>query len=543
MLKSPSLLDADEAWSTYVAVEKANALSQLTLDEILTFTDKLFLVGDAYYNSPSVELTQIFVWGERVQGLLSDLAPRIPPLSRYDFWSKCSMARATALMGQIDASLAHIHAARKIPLENRDEEARILWTYKTLIFYIYRYYDAPQVLTMLAKEWMFVGSFLLKSSSQWQYGDTQHIAASFRKAIHRLLAHIPRPAVLIASHFTSWGLELSKRIGELLIDAYCNDQLPLHALDTLDQLKQLKVSIPLDTQLRLVRELVKEDTLGLAKDLFNTIPRGTTYKHYLQTALYLFAHCGDHRRAESYYDSLNKQNFINERDVAMIMHAYGTQGQMEKVRQMFDVFFPEESDGRRSNNPAIQHFGVAMYACARAGKIEEINYWLEEMVKAGQKPNIVIFNTIMQAFARAGDIASIRVVLDQLKSSDTPPTGVTYLQLMTTLSHTKDVAGVEALYKEAIAQGIIPSRRMVNVLTNAHVMAASWKGVIRVFDYIRSDAHPRIRLTIELYTTLIKAYVLIGAPFPVVSKIFSKLEDLNVKPRLVYVCSSDSICL
>ncbi|KAJ3808974.1 hypothetical protein F5876DRAFT_78215 [Lentinula aff. lateritia] len=529
-LKPGPPLDPDEIWSMYVNIEKANALSRLTVQQLLVFTDKIFVYGDAHYNSSSVELSRLFIWGERVKSLLSCLASRIAPLSVYDYWSKCSMARAAALMGQVDECLSHIHVAQKIPLDY-NQDVRIIGSYKTLVFYTFRYYDASHVLTMLAREWLSVGSYLLKSSGQWHIGTSQVVGASFRKAIHRLLSRIPRPAVLISSNFTQWGPELSKRIGELLIDAYCHDQLPLHALETFNELKKLQVSIPLDTQLRLIRALVKEDTLGLAKDLFNTIPRGTTYKHYLQTALFLFAHCGDHRRAESYYNSLHQQKFVNERDIGLLMHAYGTQGQAERVRIMFNDFFPVQEDGHRANEPGIQHFGVAIYACAIGGQIGEINYWLEEMVKAGHRPNIIIFNSIMQAFARSGDMASLRAVLDQVKKSDYPPTAVTYVLLMTTLAHRRDVAGVELLYKEAVEErGIVPNRRMVNTLMNAHVIAGSWKGVIRVFDYIRSDAHPRIRLTIELYTTLLKAYVLIGAPFPVVSKIFSKLEDLNVKP-------------
>ncbi|KIK67766.1 hypothetical protein GYMLUDRAFT_81301 [Collybiopsis luxurians FD-317 M1] len=526
--KSPELIDPDEAWSAYVDIEKANALSRLTVQQLLTFADKIFTFGDAHYNSPSVELSQLFVWGERAKTLLSNLALRIAPYSLYDHWSKCAMARAAALMGQVDESLSYIHAAQKIPVDSKD--VRVLWTYKTLVFYMYRYYDATHVLTILAREWLSVGSYVLKSSGQWHIGEHQFVGASFRKGVQRLLSCIPRPAVILSSHFTHWGPELSKRIGELLIDSYCNSRLPLHGLDTFYQLKKLNVTVPLDTHLRLIRALVKEDTLGLAKDLFSLIPRGTTYKYYLQTALYLFAHCGDHRRAESYFHSLHLQNATNAQDIAMLMHAYGTQGLTERVSIMFDDFFPIQSDGTRANNPEIHHYGVAIYSCAKSGKIDEINRWLEEMVKGGHKLGIVVYNMIMQAFARSGNMSALRGVLEQLKESKTPPTIVTYVQLMTALAHRRDIAGVEALYKEAVKErGLTPNIRMVNTLMNAHVMAGSWKGVIRVFDYIRSDAHPNIRLTIEIYTTLIKAYVLIGAPFSVVSKIFYRLEDLNVK--------------
>ncbi|KAJ3776741.1 hypothetical protein FB446DRAFT_842234 [Lentinula raphanica] len=521
-------LHPDDAWSLYVNVERANAVHRLTVQQLLYFTDKIFLYSDLHYDS-SVKLDRAFIWGDRVKTLLANLATRIVPLSTFDYWAKCSMARAAALMGQAEESLSHIHAAQKIPLDNQ-QGIGIALSYQTLALYIYRYHDASQVLVTLANDWLSVGSYLVKSSSQMHIGKPKVAGASLRKAVLLLISRIPRPAVLLANHYAQWGPELTRRLGEFLIDAYCQARLPLHALDTFEQLKKWHLSINDYRQFRLIRALVKEGTIGLAKDLFHTIPEGV-HNHYFQTALYLYSHCGDHHRAEHFYDLLHQNQFVNERDVVLLMHAYAAQGQADRVRIMFDDFFPIQPDGGRANKPSIEHFGVAIYACAMGGKIGELNYWLEEMIKAGHRPNTVIYNSIMQAFARIGDMTSLRAVLNQVKKSDSPPTAVTYVLLMTSLTHRKDVAGVEALYKEAVEErGIIPNRRMVNALMNAHVVAGSWKGVIRAFDYIRSDAHPNIRLTIEVYTTLLKAYVLIGAPFSVVSKIFSRLEDLNVKP-------------
>jgi pentatricopeptide repeat-containing protein PET309 len=60
---------------------------------------------------------------------------------------------------------------------------------------------------------------------------------------------------------------------------------------------------------------------------------------------------------------------------------------------------------------------------------------------------------------------------------------------------------------------------------NAHVEAGSWSGVIRSFDYLASSPTRHLRLSIEVYNTLLKAYVLIGAPFAVISNLFVKLEE------------------
>jgi hypothetical protein len=87
------------------------------------------------------------------------------------------------------------------------------------------------------------------------------------------------------------------------------------------------------------------------------------------------------------------------------------------------------------------------------------------------------------------------------------------------------------MYKQAIRDGIVPDRRMVAALMNAHVEAQSWQGVIRAFDYLKSVPSRKLRVSIEVYNTLLKAYVLIGAPFHIVSELFGKLEQANVRPN------------
>jgi len=67
---------------------------------------------------------------------------------------------------------------------------------------------------------------------------------------------------------------------------------------------------------------------------------------------------------------------------------------------------------------------------------------------------------------------------------------------------------------------------------NAHVEAASWQGVIRAFDYLKSSPARHVFLSIEVFNTLLKAYVLIGAPFHIVSNLFDKLEDAKVRPNV-----------
>lgn len=68
--------------------------------------------------------------------------------------------------------------------------------------------------------------------------------------------------------------------------------------------------------------------------------------------------------------------------------------------------------------------------------------------------------------------------------------------------------GAEAVFKRALKEGVVSDNRMI-VAMNAHVEGGSWMGVIRAYDYLVSACVTA--LSLEVYNTLMKAYVLIGA--------------------------------
>jgi pentatricopeptide repeat-containing protein PET309 len=212
----------------------------------------------------------------------------------------------------------------------------------------------------------------------------------------------------------------------------------------------------------------------------------------------------------------------------MLLYSYATLGETEKVSALFNSLFPEDPYGGRSNSPMLLHYSIVIYAFAQKADFSGMNVWLQSMTQAGFEPDIYIYTNILKSLALRGDMASIVAVLSQMRASGVQPNLVTYTTVITLLARRRDFAGAEVVYKRAIEEGIVPDRRMITSLMNAHVTAGSWKGVIRVFDYIKSSK--TVRLTLEVYNTLLKAYVFIGAPFTVVSRLFSRLEHSRIKP-------------
>ena len=110
----------------------------------------------------------------------------------------------------------------------------------------------------------------------------------------------------------------------------------------------------------------------------------------------------------------------------------------------------------------------------------------------------------------------------------------------------KDSAPSESLYKSACEDGIVPDLRMTEALIHAHVTSGSWKGAIGVFDYLISQ--PRTSRSIYNLNTVMKACVSLGAPFDVVSRLFSKLKSVQLVDRRTYhllvrsACDSGQLC-
>ncbi|THV08275.1 hypothetical protein K435DRAFT_740276 [Dendrothele bispora CBS 962.96] len=542
VIRAPtSELDMDKTWKVYDAVIASRAENLLNVPDMLAFCDKVLTFAEIKYDA-NLDVDTLKEWGRRLRDMASNLEPRIAPMSLYDYWRRCSLARAWALMGQPDDAIGLLDDIRKIPL-TYEETSRTIHVYRAIVSSLYLYHGAPAVVDFLVKEWAHIGSYLSKAN-KWHHTGHSEAGHLLRKTTHELISRIERPQVLFTDRVRQdWDPEHRRILGELLILCYCSQKLPLSALDVYHEMQRLSIGTPINIKLLIVRALVQEDALGLAKELFASVPDTTLFKYYLQTALFLFAHDGDSERAESYYNQLVDQAWVNEVDVAMLLHSYATQGRTEQVCSLFDSFFPFGEDGERLNMPSKLHYSIAIYAHAQIGDVVGINKWLGAMAQARMSPDVYVFTIVLQAFAKRGEMDHVGTVLTQMREHGIPPNVVTYTNIMTLLAHRKDPMGAEVIYKRAVRDGVVPDRRMINALMNAHVESGSWKGVIRVFDYVHSNPKINIRLTIEVYNTLLKAYVLIGAPFRIVLRLFRKLENSQVKPdSYTYALLIQSAC-
>ncbi|KAF7975106.1 hypothetical protein HWV62_10385 [Athelia sp. TMB] len=530
--------DAEAAWEAYTALPPDR---QPTLQDSLSFAERVADSAERLFDS-SEAFESLHIWGDRIRGLLDGLSSHITPLSAPDFRRRCLNVRALAMSGDIDAASSKARDLQTTLVDYKDQRS-ILVSYETLLKSIWRNQSAPRVLDFIIAEWQFLGSHMLRRSAKAHVKAVGRQSHALRQTAHLILESIAEPAILLVER-QDWTPEHKLLAGQLLLELLCVRDLPEDALAVLEEMERQSVKVPLSLKLTVTRALARSDAFPQANALFRSLVQksGKThasmqFKYYMSTGLYLFAHQGDVTRAEEYWDSLMVNGWVSDADVAMLLQAYAVSGNVNEVVRLFNEFFsaPAESDEADPGTPrytaTFVHYTIVIFAHAQRSDFDGMNLWLEKMSRAGMKPDAHVYTIILKSFAMRGEVNALAAVLDQMRSAGMQPGVIPYTIAISLLAQRKDPVAAEALYKRAIEEGVVPDRRMVVSLMNAHVEAASWQGVIRAFDYLKSSPLRHIRLSIDVYNTLLKAYVLIGAPYQIVSGIFSRLEKTNVLPN------------
>ncbi|KAI6130309.1 hypothetical protein EDD16DRAFT_1080607 [Pisolithus croceorrhizus] len=329
------------------------------------------------------------------------------------------------------------------------------------------------------------------------------------------------------------------RTAELLLLSYIPEDSLEEAHAVMVEMRSLRLPIPLSYQTALIRRLARANSFVHANEIFSFI-LPSNYKPYLSVGLYLYARQGNITRAEEFFNNLRKQECLAPTDKVMLMHAYAVSGRVETVIDLFSEFFPEEGEEK----PTIFHYTDYHLCVCSAGRFRRTKLLVES-----DDGRMVIHQMLMYTALswRALPVAVtwIRWLLCWIKCVLPIYSLVASTILLSSNSWPGDVilCPQEAIYQRALREGIVPDRIMITALMNAHVEAGSWPGVVRIFDYLKASGYRKIPLTIEVYNTLLKAYVMIGTPFHTVSILFRKLQLTGARPdAYTYALVIQSAC-
>ena len=473
-------------------------LPETELIELLrALADKL----DEILYPPNGDPLRIRSWGKR----LEDLCQLLPSSPSRHSPRQALITRARAMIGMLSPSIAYVS-----DVEEWDDHS--FHATGTVILAVAFHQDLFRSL-----EFILTGSSF---PSDCTHPYTDNIIQILLSRTHNVLAVIPRAVQ------EKWSTGQKRNLGFYLLST---NRDPRFRMDIITELQANNIAVSRKQLLQTCNALAVTKNLTTAQKLYDSIPPTNDYQ-YIHTGIYLAARGGNSNRAQTLFGQLKAQGDLDKRDIRNLLISYAKKGQVREILQVFNEYFPKDEQGQRLNQPNAHHYSIAMLAHARAGDVDAVISWLEDMQRSEVQPNNYTFTSVIQAFSKTSDLQGLSDVFSKMRKLGAKPDVASYTILLGLFADRKDSESAESLYKSACEDGIVPDMQMTRSLMDAHVASGSLKGVIRIFDYLSSQPRTSRYLPLEVYNIVIKANVLVGAPFRVVSKMFFKLKEMGLVP-------------
>ncbi|EIM85727.1 uncharacterized protein STEHIDRAFT_99442 [Stereum hirsutum FP-91666 SS1] len=533
----PVLLD--EAWRAFETLRDQNNRSISSHSTLSAFVDRaLTEVENTLLSEDDSE--QFQEWMERLQPLVDELGSTAK-LRHQQQTFHCLSARCLALSADTAAALAawKEFKARK---HRRGFDPMELRMINTLVHALDLHGGPERVLDFVAHEYETVGTLVL--SQEYRSGRSKTDLRSgpdydrLCQTVFLILDRIEFPAVLVANRREIGSEMRRKNVGVVLVLFLIHRRAAEDAVAVCEEMYSQRLELPHWVTLRLIRSLVRNNAFEMANTLFARVnnslpPEDQDSVHVLSAGLHLFSHQGDIQRTEQYFEAMKARVGLELPAINMLLQAHAVNGDATTVVQLFRTYFPDSTaDTPDQLRPNIIHYSTLILAHANARDFVGMNNWLQTMIDAGFAPDQHVYGLLIQSFASRGELETVASIMDQMREAGLRPSAATYTTVISMLSKRKDPVAAEAMYKRAIREGIFPDRHMIAALMTAHMEAGSYRGVIRAFDYLVSSKDRHLRPRIGVYNILLKSYVLLSAPFEIVSGVFSRMEKAGLRPTV-----------
>jgi len=375
-----------------------------------------------------------------------------------------------------------------------------------------------------------------RSSLHW---DVRQAGDSMREALFEAIVRLsPQPASWYRRCGDSYTQLTYRHIGEILVQCFCERELPQRAYAVYEAMRQQCISFSPSLTAQVLRTLTDHRMWPQAAEVYAEfrLQMHTKLKSqfFLTNGMRYFSHKGDVASVEDIYAELLKLPVpVTVAHQSWRLHVYAVLGDTVQMEIVWREFFPPpSSEIPDPPRPSYPHFVPLLVAYANIGDVEGISRCMELMDKYGLAPSTKLFNEVLRCFARRDDESAVFETMQRMQAAKVEPNEATFLILIKMYGRLRHIFEAEKMFRAAVSRGIRPTQRMVMELMRAHVSSSSWRGVIRVFDFMRrADSDKAVWLDIQVYNILLRAYVLAGSPFITVQDVIDRLDQLGVEPN------------
>ncbi|KAH9179566.1 hypothetical protein EDB89DRAFT_1877415 [Lactarius sanguifluus] len=517
-------VDLKAAWSAFTEFRKQSAPPHPSV--VLAFVDRaLSIIEEALSHGDNMR--DLVRWSLRLRRTIRQLGDAQNLLSHDSVHALCLLTRTEALLGRFDEVSSLFP---RIWDHRTQEEAYCLGhpelrMVETVLQALYRHRGAVAVLDFVVSHWDTLGRLVNMSPSR------RYSRAKLNDIAFKIFDRIPSPVAVVANKRGKPERDVS-RTGSFLIRYLIRRRVPEDALAVYKELRRQSIDVTLPLKLWLVRALTQGHAIEQANTLFSqisaSVPVGHEDELFLATALHLFSSQGNTTRSEAAFKAMQDKNLAGSRAIGLRLLAHAHNGDVEAVLRYFHHHFPRSTE--TGERPDVYHYTAVLMAHSKAGDSEGLSKWFGNMTADGVVPDRHVYNILLEDRASRGMLEDVAAIIKEMRIRHLPPLAVTFTTVITALAKRGDPVAAEAYYKKALKEGIKPDRQMVASLMTAHSEVGSWKGVIRAYDYMTSSDDRHLRPRIDVYNILLRAYVLAGSSFEVVSDVFQEMEQSGVRP-------------
>ena len=532
--------DPDKAWETFLAMVKIKdvvmprRLKPLLLRFAMRLTDRAFTMACDGSSTLTEELSSRAAKVRKILEAITD-SQYPPPQQLRILEVRCKtlegrFEEVEAILDRyFNASITSEHTLNATPIIQISQA--MVQTTETLN-------GSEAAYDWLISRWRNLEPYLWSKSSLVYSRASRAAIADLHDTLARVVEKIEDLGDFLTRRMRAQPDGPWHEVGGHFIDVLCALQLSSDALEIMRQMTRLAIPPSIKIRLLLVKALAKGKNFQSAHELYNQVckeldgVREADLREVWSAGLYLHAREGNIEQATEVFTNLERRYWVNFETITLILHATAVKGLVKETVRTFKRLFPRGAGPSelKHGKPTRAHYTEVLFAHAQAGDMGRVYKWLARMMEDNISPDDYVYAILIKGFSSSRDVTSLSKILERMKF-----TGVTmnlhgYTTVISFLARTGDSVEAERTYRQALRRGINPDIKMLNALMYAHVQSAHWQGVVKTFGYIKALPGKRYRPTTPTYNILLKAFVLIGAPFSTVRDLVVELEAIGTRP-------------
>ena len=255
----------------------------------------------------------------------------------------------------------------------------------------------------------------------------------------------------------------------------------------------------------------------------------------LSRVLSLAQKCGHLQTARLAFAQIQHDGYVaTVRDTEMLLRTCADVGQVAALEKMVEEFFPDDlrllkpaalsSQGvlPRGNRTSQQRRRAITRAFIRVHIMTEdldaVRSWWRCLQMQSDGPDIRDYNKLLQLHARKGDFAQCQLLLDDMSRSGVVADAASFTSVMAAHASKRDYIAAGRTIADMQRRGIVVDPIAIGSMMNVAIETGNWQGVAKIYESLDES----MRLDSAIAGTMMKALMLLGAPYDEIKRLFLK---------------------